>query len=86
MGCISTYCKGSIEYDRNQKTNNSSHLFCFVDTANGKESFKESGGPSVLLSVLKEDYRDEELSYLLLEALNPLVMHDGNTYFHHVQS
>jgi hypothetical protein len=50
---------------------------CCVITANGKESFKQSGGPSVLLSALKEDYRDEELSYLLLEALNPLVMDDG---------
>ncbi|KXJ17374.1 rap1 GTPase-GDP dissociation stimulator 1 isoform X2 [Exaiptasia diaphana] len=47
-----------------------------MECPNGKTSFKESGGPAILLQALKEDYRDEELSYLLLETLNPLVMGD----------
>ncbi|KAK3741082.1 hypothetical protein QZH41_009871 [Actinostola sp. cb2023] len=47
-----------------------------LECPNGKTSFSESGGPSVLLQALKDDFRDEELSYLLLEALNPLVMAD----------
>ncbi|EDO48966.1 predicted protein [Nematostella vectensis] len=49
-----------------------------TDDLEGKASFVENGGPGVLIEILRQGTDDEELSYVTLEVLSPLVIIDDD--------
>ncbi|XP_032222217.1 rap1 GTPase-GDP dissociation stimulator 1 isoform X2 [Nematostella vectensis] len=55
-----------------------SAISVIINSVEGKASFVENGGPGVLIEILRQGTDDEELSYVTLEVLSPLVIIDDD--------